>query len=190
MLTLLLVIAVLLGLLAIPVAIDFHVQGVPVKNEVRFVWAFGLVNVRLRDSPASDGAGEPVEALEPAPRKRSRTRSNPLAALRQREFRRRLLRFVRDLWHAVHKEELQLHVQLGLGDPADTGRLWAVLGPLSGVLRNADDLAIDIEPDFAEARLDFESSGRISLVPLEILGIALAFALSPPVWRGLRAMRT
>ena len=57
MLTLLLVIAVLLGLLAIPVAIDFHVQGVPVKNEVRFVWAFGLVNVRLRDSPASDGAG-------------------------------------------------------------------------------------------------------------------------------------
>lgn len=186
--TILALVAILAGMLAIPVAVDFRVRGVPLEEEVRVVWAFGLVNVRLKGSP---GANVDVENMdvEIAGDTSAGGRSNPLAAFRQRDFRRRLLRFAKDMWRAVRKQDLRLYARLGLGDPAETGQLWALLGPLSGILNNVEDAEIEIEPDFANARFEFDGSGRIAVVPLEILGIVVSLALSPPIWRGLKAMR-
>jgi hypothetical protein len=79
-------------------------------------------------------------------------------------------------------------VRLGLGDPADTGRLWAVVGPLCAVaqLRNAE---LRIEPEFVDPVLEFHADGRVRLVPLRFLGLAVAFALSPPTIRAWRTLR-
>lgn len=185
LLTLLALLVALIALLAIPVALDFRVEGVPIRNELRLGWAFGLVNVRLRE-PSTVEAPEEVET---AREKKVRSRSNPMAALRQAEFRQRLFRFARDLWRAVEKEDFRFYARLGTGDPAETGQLWALLGPVSGVLRTTRGAVIEVEPDFEDARLEFSGSGRVTIVPLEILGIVLALAVSPPIWRGLRAMR-
>ena len=48
-----------------------------------------------------------------------------LAVVRQSGFRRRLYRLVKDLVRAAHLQRLRLRIRLGLGDPADTGRLSA-----------------------------------------------------------------
>jgi hypothetical protein len=182
--------AVLAALLAIPIEVDFRVSGVPVKDDVRLAWAFGLVRVRL-GATATEPVHEAAEsrAIEPERSSKGRGRSNLLAALRQRDFRQALLQAARGLWRVVRKDDIRLTACLGLGDPAETGRLWALLGPLCGWLRSLDDVDIRIDPDFGAARLDFAGSGRVGVVPLEVLGIVLRLALSPPFWRGMRAMR-
>lgn len=110
-----------------------------------------------------------------------------MAAIRQPAFRRRILRFVSDVWHAIHKKNVRLLLRLGLGDPADTGQLWAVLGPLSGMLARLRDIRIAIEPDFLDSRLEVDSSGTIRMIPLRLAIIVLgllffAADLARPSW--------
>ena len=101
-----------------------------------------------------------------------------------------MLRFVSDLWRAIRKKNVRLRVRMGLGDPADTGQLWAVLGPLSGMFSCSRDIRIAIEPDFLDATLDVDSSGTVRMIPLQLAIIALGLFLSPAVWRGIMLMRT
>jgi hypothetical protein len=190
-----LVVAGLLGLvllaLAVPVDLEFRLEGIePFAGEAGVRWLFGLVRFRI----PGPRAGQPKPRPEAEPRtSRARARRkargrhrNVLAALGQAAFRRRVYRLVGDLLRAVHLHRLRLRMRLGLGDPADTGRLWAVVGPLNAAaqLRNAE---VRIEPEFVDPVLEFQADGRLLLVPLRFLTLAVAFALSPPT---IRAWRT
>lgn len=189
-----LVVAGLLGLvlllLAVPVGVEFRLEGIePFTGEVGVRWLFGLVRFRIpvpRVGPRPEATPRAARARA-RPKARGRHR-NVLAALRQAAFRRRVYRLVRDLVRAVHLRRLRLLMRLGLGDPADTGRLWAVVGPLNAVarLRNAD---VRIEPEFVDPVLEFQADGRLLLVPLRFLILAIAFALSPPTIRAWRTLK-
>ena len=63
-------------------------------------------------------------------------------------------------------------------DPADTGRLWAVIGPLAGLLRNFKTVDAYIEPEFMEPLLEIETHGRFRLVPIEFIYLLVRFLLS------------
>jgi hypothetical protein len=78
-------------------------------------------------------------------------------------------------------------MRLGMGDPADTGRLWALLGPLNAAADNLRHAEVQIEPDFADSSLEFQFDGRLRVVPLQLVALATGFALSPA---SLRAWRT
>ena len=78
---------------------------------------------------------------------------------------------------------------LGLGDPADTGQLWALMGPVSALSSNLRDAAVHIEPDFNEATLEVDGSGEIRIVPLEFLYLGCGLLVSPSFWRGARLLR-
>ena len=121
---------------------------------------------------------------KPAPKK-----YNPLATLRQKSFRQRILRFGRDIWRALRKRNLYLRIRVGLGDPAETGQLWALFGPLSGLLVNIEDASIALEPEFIDAVFELDSSGKISVIPLQLLYLVLGLLCSPPFWRGMQKMR-
>lgn len=190
--TFLLVLVLLLALLAVPVSLDYQFSWQR-KPEGRAVleWLFGLVRVQLappatrRRAPARKRSEKPPAAkTKPAAKK-----FNPLPALRQKAFRRRILRFVRELWRALRKRDLYLRVRVGLGDPADTGRLWALCGPLSGWLSSLEGASIELEPEFVDAVLEIDSRGQLSVIPLQLLYLALGLLCSPPFWRGLRQMR-
>jgi hypothetical protein len=196
-----LVVAGLLGLvlllLAVPVNVAFRLEGIEAfTGQVAVRWLFGLVRFRI---PAP-GAEKPPKRKTgaKAERKPAKARAKPesrgrgrkvLAVLRQEAFRRRVYRLARDLVRAAHLHQLRLQMRLGLGDPADTGRLWAVVGPLGAMaqgLRNAD---VRIEPDFVEPALEFQAHGRMVLVPLQFLALAVAFLLSPPSIRAWLALK-
>ena len=190
----LLVVAGLLGLLllllAVPVDLEFRLEGIePFAGEVGVRWLFGLVRFRIpvpRPGPRPEAK---AKAARVRPRRKARGRHRDvLAALGQAAFRRRVYRLVRGLVRAVHLHRLRLLMRLGLGDPADTGRLWAVVGPLNAVaqLRNAELL---IEPEFVDPVLEFRADGRLLLVPLRFLILAIAFALSPPTIRAWRTVK-
>jgi len=185
---LLILLLVVIALLAIPLELDFRV-GWPdgTQNRVELTWALGLVHHRIFATPAgqpSAATRAPRTGKQPGKRKSRQA----LAAIRQTAFRQRVFRFAGDLWRSIGKNNLRGHARIGLGDPADTGLLWAVIGPVSGVLANIKDAAISIEPDFLDPAFEFNGSGQVRFVPLQLIAISLGVLVSPAIWRGLRRM--
>lgn len=80
-------------------------------------------------------------------------------------------------------------MHIGLDDPAATGQLWAIMGPLAGMFAGQRGTCLVIEPVFHESRFDFDSSGNIRVMPLKLIAIVLSFLLSPTVWKTLRHNR-
>ena len=191
------VIAALLGLLlllAVPLDVAFRVQGIEAFNgQIAIRWLFGLVRFRIRvpgsAKPQSAKPGtEPQAAKVRAKRDRRGGRGDVLVLLQQAAFRQRVYRLVKDLVRAAHLRQLGLRLRLGLGDPADTGRLWALVGPLNAAAQNLRHARVRIEPEFIDPVFEFEAQGRFLMVPLQILALAIAFAFSPPsigAWRTL-----
>ncbi|AGA35317.1 hypothetical protein TVNIR_3689 [Thioalkalivibrio nitratireducens DSM 14787] len=190
----LVVAATVVGLLVIPVTFTFRVVWPETAgNELRLTWAFGLVNVRVPTGvgapPAMTDAGAHARSVGRAAKRRRARTPNLFAALRQKPFRQRVLRLAMDLWRAVDRRNLRLDLRIGTGDPAETGQLWAVVGPISGILQNIEGGRVRIVPEFVDAVFDFDGSGRLRVIPLQVLAIAAGLVFSPPIWRGLRAMR-
>lgn len=185
--------AVLVALLAIPLTLTFQVSWQEVfRNDAELTWAFGLVRKRILPAKLKNVASKSEKPDRRTRRswRSSYTKPKILSALRQKDFRRRITRLVGDVWHAVHKEDVKMRLRIGLGDPADTGQLWAVLGPVSGMLGSVQDVSVKIEPEFIDETLELVGNGSIRIIPLQIIYLAAAFMLSPPLWRVIKQMRT
>lgn len=186
------VLLVLVALLAIPVMVTFQVSWQQtLQGRVTLHWAFGLVRIQIRSMQST-----PPSVAGEAPRKKvgrgkrsAPKRTNLSAVVRQKAFRRRIFRFMSDVWHALHKTDVTLRVRVGLGDPADTGRLWAVVGPVAGMLSNIREATVEIEPEFIDATFELESRGTIRFIPLQLIYLVAALLLSPPLWQGIKRMR-
>ncbi len=191
-------VAILLGLvalLAVPLEAAFRLDRVAaLEGEVQLRWLFGLVRVRLAvprpRARAAEAAAGPKAARKRERREGRGGAGRGLAVLRQAEFRERVRRLVGDLVRALHVRRLLLHVRMGLGDPADTGLLWALVGPLGAVAAGSTGGDVRIEPDFLDSALELHSRGEVRIVPLRILALAVGFALSPPSIRAWRTWRT
>lgn len=183
----------LLALLAIPVTLRFRIAwDRTLEQDVRLLWAFGLVDARLRPLQTATGIRRDEAARRPgrsASGKRRGRGANALGALRDRRFRRRLARFLGDLWRAVGKRDVRLRIRIGLDDPADTGRLWALLGPVAGLLAAVQEVSISLEPEFAGEAFALEGNGSLRLVPLRVVCLTAGLSLSPAFWQGVRALR-
>lgn len=184
--------SIVVALLAIPVRLRFHTSWPDVtQNDIALEWAFGLIRIRIpSDAPPSstvqESDSEPKN--EHLPRS-SGTKPNVLAAFRLKAFRRRIIQFVRDVWHAVHKEDVNLRVRVGLGDPATMGQLWGIFYPLIAALDNDRSTSLVIEPEFVEPIFEAHGKGNIRLVPLQLIYLVASLAFSAPIWAGLRQMR-
>jgi len=182
----------LIALLAIPVTLEFRVSWQEtLEDDIRLQWAFGLVRVRipaLQSKPSLRGGAESQRSLarseRPSPKK-----PRALRVLWQKRFRRRIIRFVGDLWHALYKKNIRLRVRIGLGDPAETGQLWALVGPVAGMLATIQGASIAIEPEFLDATFELDTSGSIRLIPLQMIYLTVALLLSPPVLQGIWRVR-
>jgi hypothetical protein len=182
----------LVALLAVPADVAIRLEGIePFEGRLGVRWLFGLVRVRFRVPRTRKPRAR--ETPEPGARARRKARVGPgwlLAVARQPAFRHRAWRLVAGLLRAVRPRGFWLRGRLGLGDPADTGRLWAIVGPLEAVARGWAGADVRIEPEFFDAVLELRARGRVRVIPLQVLALGLRFALSPPsirAWRTLRA---
>ena len=199
---LLIAVAVIVGLplllLAVPVKVAFRVaRAEAFSGKIAIHWMFGLLHVfvripEARQAPhlaAPSKPEKPKKLNQGRSRSRSRSRSNALALFWQADFRQRVYRLVTDVWRAAHLHRLRLRMRLGLGDPADTGQLWAVLGPLSALAQGLRGADVHIEPAFMESVFEFHARGRLRVIPLQFLALALAFVLSPVCIRAWRSLQ-
>lgn len=183
----------LVALLAIPLTVAFSIHRIgETRGEFRFRWLFGLVRFRVR-IPRTARAGPqsaPRKTARSPGRKRKKGRAGNLLSLAgQTALRRRVFKFVRDILRAAHARDLSVRLRIGLGDPADTGRLWAVIGPLAVVAQSLRGAAVRIEPEFMEPILEVESHGRFRLVPIQFLALTATFMLSPTMLRAWWRLR-
>jgi Protein of unknown function (DUF2953) len=178
----------LIALLAIPITLRFELSWPRASRQsLELQWGFGLVRLQIPVSgPSEQQAHHAARSLQ---KKKQKKRRNVFAVLRQRAFRRRILRFIRELWHALRKQDVRIRVRLGLGDPADTGQLWAIVGPVAGMLSNFKEASIKIEPTFVDTTFELDSSGTLRVIPLQVLYFTVALFLSAPIWRGIRQLR-
>ncbi len=157
----------LVVLLIIPVDLEFSMLRREGRSEGKasLIWLFGLTRVNLRPRPEFPRSGS--------------GRFRILDMLEMRGFVWSMKRFVRDLFRAVRILDLRLEARIGLDDPAETGRLWAMLAPW--VLWVPD---IRIEPEFSAQAFDFEARGRIRISVIRVL--KAIFALAPFMLRAMR----
>lgn len=184
------IVGLLVLLLALPIDLAFRVEGVATFNgQIAIRWMFGLVRFRVRIPGGNKSARAPkATKVRVKPDKRS-GRPNVFALLRQAAFRRRVYRLAADLVRAAHLRRLHLRMRLGLGDPADTGRLWALVGPLNAVAQNLRNADVQIEAEYLDPVFEFQARGRLLLVPLQFLILAIGFALSPASIRAWRTLK-
>ena len=90
-----------------------------------------------------------------------------------------MIKFTRDFWHAIQKHNITLRIRIGLGDPADTGHMWAIVGPVSGILATIEEASIEIEPEFIDSVFELDSSGNIRIIPLQMIYLVFGLLLSP-----------
>jgi hypothetical protein len=181
--------ASLLALLTVPVDLAFSVQRHDGRQEGSGTlgWLFGLVRLRLGKPKVRAQAKPECPKIKRRHRKRGGAR-HIMAMLRIEGFGWRLLRLAQDLLRRIHIRDLSLEVRLGLDDPADTGRLWAVVGPLSAILTLPPVTRVAIEPEFTSEVLEVDGKGRIRIIPIQLLFVILVFVLSPSTLRALYTM--
>jgi hypothetical protein len=182
---------VFIALLAIPVTLTYQVSWRRAfEGSMTLQWLFGIVRIQLPSIEAKTSNLETEEITQKKSKKKpAGKKSNPVAAIRQRSFRQRVYKFIRDFWHATHKQNLILRIRIGLGDPAGTGQLWAIVGPVSGMLATIQEASIEIEPEFIEPVFELDSSGNIRIIPLQMLYLTIGLLLSPSIWQGIKQMR-
>lgn len=182
----------LIALLAIPVTLTFQVSWpYAFQSYIKLQWVFSLVSMRLPSfqSKASSTEGEELAQRIEHVELSTRRKQNIFALIRQKLFRRRIIRFISDFWHAVHKRDISLRIRIGLGDPADTGQLWSIVGPVTGMLASIKEASFEIEPEFFDTTFEVDGSGSIRFIPLQIIYLTIEMLLSPSVWRGIKQMR-
>jgi len=167
--------ASLLALLTVPVDMAFSIQRHDSRQEGSGTlgWLFGLVRLRLGKAKVRAQAKPECPNVKRRHRKRSGAR-RIMAMLRIEGFGWRLLRLAQDLLRCIH-----IH---------DTGRLWAVVGPLAAILTLPPAIRVAIEPEFSSEALEVDGKGRIRIIPIQLLFVILVFALSPSMLRALYTM--
>ena len=181
-----------IALLAVPFTVVFSIHRIEdTRGYVRFRWLFGLVSFELRIPQAAQAERRPKSAAgnveKMSRRKKQQSSAGELfSLLKQSAFRQRIYKFIRDMLRATHARNLFLRLRIGLGDPADTGCLWAIIGPIAGMAQNFRSAVVRIEPEFIDPVFEVESHGRFRLVPIQFIALVTAFMLSPVMLRAWR----
>jgi hypothetical protein len=176
--------AVLVLLLAVPLDLAVTARRRErLETRVRVRWLWGRIPL-----PApKGGARKPRRKKPKKPRAKRSSGRRALAVLRARGFARRALRLPRDLLCRVHIRAFDIDLRLGLDDPADTGRLWGLVGPAAAMLALPAPARVAVTPEFAEPVVHLDARADLRVVPGALLLVLLAFALSPATLRALVA---
>ena len=182
MLTAAVVLFILFFFLIIPVEAEFKFNNLNGDEKtVRLRALFGLLSKTVYPSDKSESHKSKEKTEVKKEKKSGSGRTKIISVLRNGKFLRKTVHTFKKLLFSIKPDLKHLHIRLGLDDPADTGIIWGLIGPVSGILYGFTEKAVIIEPDFLDPSLGLNTRGSISIVPLEILLILLCYLLSPTV---------
>jgi len=187
---LLVAVATLWVLLWAPIDLVFRTRREEVATlDIQVSWLRGLARTEIHKSREAL-VDDPVPA-EPKPyRARRGSFSRGMRIARSEGFLRGAARCIGRIVTGLEVRDARLRVRVGLDDPADTGRLFGYVFPVSRALTSAARADIDLSPDFTGESLTFDGHAHLRVVPARVLGPALAFTLSWPTLRAIWAARS
>lgn len=185
--------ALLIGVLAlatVPVEVACRVEIRQGQRDARgtLYWMLGLVQVPLGSRSAHGRASQARKKMARRRHKRGAGMRGMMAAFRVEGFSWRLLMLIQNLLRRIEVRELSLEAHLGLDDPADTGRLWAVIGPVAATMIPAE-AHIVVVPQFTGRVFAVDGRTRIRVIPVRLLSMIFVFILTPSTLRALYAMK-
>ena len=172
--------AIIIFVLCIPLnaVLDINIYGRP-KFRLRLVWFFGLVSRGI-----TKGRKKPKEEKRIAEGKRKRKKRKIKARtifkiLRTRGLLGQIKRLLRDILKCLKIRDLRADFRVGLDDPADTGLLFALIGPTIFFLGSSRVHEIRVQPSFEdEAVFEGYLHGAVRLVPIQLVMPLLRFVFS------------
>lgn len=179
-----------IALLALPFDITMRLsKGDRPRLRLSIAWAFGLLSRELHKPTGKPATGGP-ETKQSRRRQGRQYKGKAKAAMafiRSPGMSARLLRLGRNIWRQLHIRRLYLHLTFGLDDPAATGQLYGALVPVLTLADRLSGFDLRICPDFTQPVLLADGCGQIRVIPLTLIGIMIAFLLSPTCLRGFTA---
>ncbi|HEX5217368.1 MAG TPA: hypothetical protein VFV98_18030 [Vicinamibacterales bacterium] len=181
---------VVLALLAVPVVLVIDAERADrLRMTWRLRWLFGLVDIRsprrVRTLPSSDRSAATRSRPSTTGKRWRKTRMG-LAVLRTRGLIRQVARLAWRVRRQITLKEFHVRTSFGLDDPAATGVVYGAISPLL-VMARMGGVDVDCRPMFHESGLTGAVGGTIQVRPLSVVGALVAFLVSAPVLRSMRA---
>ncbi len=178
--------ALIVLLLCVPLDIRLNVD-VPGKPMVRLAWLFGLVSkeiTRRKKKP---------EEKRPAVRRKPRARKIRARAvfdiLRTRGLLKQVSGLLKGILRCLKIKEFGANFRVGLDNPADTGLLFAFVGPATVFLSSAFPCEIRVQPSFDdEAVFEGYLHGTLRLRPIKVATPFLRFVFSLATIRVIKTL--
>jgi len=159
------------------------------KSSLRLVWLFGLVSKEITKAKKKPEEERRVTEGKRKPRKRKIKARTILKILRTRGLLRQLKRLLKDILRRLKIRNLAADITVGLGDPADTGLLFALIGPATFFLGSSRIHDIRVQPSFEdEAVFKGYLSGAVRLLPIQLVIPSLRFVFSLVTIRVVRTL--
>jgi len=173
-------VALFLLVLSVPLDLAFHLD---VHGRTRFslkmVWLFGLVGKEL---------GRRKKKAKPKKDKEKKGGARKaLKILRTKGLLRQIKILVTDVFNSLSIRQLRANFRIGLDNPADTGLLFAVIGPTFVFFNSPNKYSINIRPSFEdEAILEGHMQAVVRLLPIRLVIPLLKFVFSLPTLRFIK----
>ena len=178
----------LIAVLCVPIDMALHVDGhgMP-KFQLRLSWLFGLVDKEITRGKRQPEVKKEVEAKR-KPGKRRWGIRGIFEILKARGLLGQSYDLVKGILSRLRIRNLVVDLRIGLDNPADTGLLFAVIGPALAFLNLRFPHQIRVQPSFEEAVLEGYSDGRVRLQPIQLVTPFLKFAFSPAAIRAVKIL--
>lgn len=174
--------ALLILALSLPLDMTFKadIYGRP-KLRMRLSWLFGLLIKEI-----AGGKKEP-EPKGKAGKKRWRI-SNIPQFFKLKGLVKQSYRLVQGIISQLKIRNLIVDLRIGLDNPADTGILFAIIGPALAFLNPRYPHQISIQPSFDDAVLEGYTLGKIRLQPIRLTIPLLKFVFSSAALRAVKVL--
>jgi hypothetical protein len=172
-------------LLIVPVDVTFFVER---KNALRLGGTASLLFGLIRRTWKTGRYRRQKADGPPAKRERPQKTGRFLpAAFGTPESAGKLLVCARDILRTLEVRELHARARIGLGDPGNTGMLFAALVPMSVFLRSLP-VDVRVEPDFEKEAFEGCCRAGIRAVPIRLLRPLVSFLFSRAGWPLVRTV--
>ena len=170
-------------LLCVPLDMRLHmdVYGKP-KFSFKLTWIFGLISKDLEKRKKKEIEGKPKR------RRRKVDAKTIFNILRTRGLLVQFRRLLKDIIGCFKIRELSADLRVGLDNPADTGLLFAIIGPPIFFLNSYFSCKVKVQPSFGEAVFEGCSYGVMRLQPIQLVPPLLRFVFSLAVLRTAKTM--
>ncbi len=187
--------ALLIIVLCVPlnIALNTDIYGKP-RLRMQISWFFGLVKKEM-----TTDREEPVEKKETTPKKKEVVPQKRRAGWRKASTLFKIIRIkgllkntkdlIWDVLSSFGARNLVVDLDIGLGDPADTGLVFAFIGPVIPFLRFPFPHKINLRPSFRdELVLEGTARGKVRLLPVQLIPPLLKFGFSLPAAKAAKIL--